>query len=39
MIIALSVLLKMRKVSGKVVEKIETHALYPVSFYENCAFY
>ena len=29
----------MRNVSGKFVEKIETHILYSIFFFENCAVY
>jgi len=34
-----SVLLRMRNVKGKVVEKIRTHALCSILFSQNCAIY
>jgi len=31
--------LRMRNISTQVVEKIETHILYSITFFENCTFY
>jgi len=39
LITSYSVLLSMRNVTGKFVEKIKTHILYSITFFENRAVY